>query len=439
MLNGRLMTENTSLYDLYGGCRVKFETPEDGYSYFFGYYDKSPLNKTNSKLLCHRVAFDGRDVEDGDLAEVGYFSFEQDTPKYVVVGTTLAWNWQQGSQLQWLGPDFGDVLIYNAIRDDKFVSIIFDTSLAKERVICSPVYSVHPSGKYALTVCYERHYWCRPGYNYQNIKEEKWDVPYHVDDGIYTVDFESDKKELVVPIESLVNREELSSTSENNNWVEHILYNPTGNRFMFFHRWRDSNQDLSRVYIADSDTGEGLVSLPNNQFYSHYFWKSDETLTIWTIPILDQSKNLSAVVNVAKNIKWLFRILLPIYRLFKRGLSKSIVESISPRSCLCDFEDYSLECRSENYLELEGNGHQSWFKDQVRMLNDTYQLEDGYRYLMVYDSRIKEKKIIGRFHSNYNDCTYRCDLHPRLNDNNDLIVIDSAHDQNRKMMILEGF
>ena len=29
----------------------------------------------------------------------------------------------------------------------------------------------YPSGTEALGLNYERHYWCRPGYNYQNIKK----------------------------------------------------------------------------------------------------------------------------------------------------------------------------------------------------------------------------------------------------------------------------
>ena len=77
-------------YELYDGFRVIYETPDDGHSYFFGYYDKSPLNRVNDKLLAHKVSFDGRNVQDGDVAEVGYFDLE--TNKFVKIDETLAWN-----------------------------------------------------------------------------------------------------------------------------------------------------------------------------------------------------------------------------------------------------------------------------------------------------------------------------------------------------------
>ena len=75
---------------LENGYEVFFQTPDDGYSYFFGYYDKSPLNFDNSKLLSHRVSFDGRDVRDGDIAEVGYFDLK--TKLFIRIDDTLAWN-----------------------------------------------------------------------------------------------------------------------------------------------------------------------------------------------------------------------------------------------------------------------------------------------------------------------------------------------------------
>ena len=122
-----------SNFELYNDYRISFETPDDGYSYFFGYYDKSPLNISNDKLLAHRVSFDGRDVQDGDIAEVGYFNLL--TGEFVKVDETLAWNWQQGSQLQWLPPEFDEEIIYNSIDSNQFILIIFNIHTGEKRVI----------------------------------------------------------------------------------------------------------------------------------------------------------------------------------------------------------------------------------------------------------------------------------------------------------------
>lgn len=119
-------------FKLFNNYKVAFETPDDGYSYFFGYYDKSPLNKNNTKLLAHRIAFDGSDVKDGDIAEVGYFDIE--THEFNKVDETLAWNWQQGSQLQWLPPSYKDEIIYNNVLNNKFISIIYNIFTKKKEL-----------------------------------------------------------------------------------------------------------------------------------------------------------------------------------------------------------------------------------------------------------------------------------------------------------------
>ena len=171
-------------YHLSSDYRVVFESPDDGFSYFFGYYDKSPLNQAKDKLLAHRLGFDGRNVKDGDVADLGYFDLKSDN--YIKLAETLAWNWQQGSQLQWL-PQSKDKIIYNSISDQHFVSYILDLISGTKKKIILPIYSLNPNGEEALGINYERHYWCRPGYNYQNLKNEKYNVPFSEEDGIYRI------------------------------------------------------------------------------------------------------------------------------------------------------------------------------------------------------------------------------------------------------------
>ena len=71
-------------------------TPEDGYHYFFGYYDLR-ADDGNGKYLCHRVPFWDRLPTKDDEIEVGYVENKQFFP----IGKTTAWNFQQGSLLQY--------------------------------------------------------------------------------------------------------------------------------------------------------------------------------------------------------------------------------------------------------------------------------------------------------------------------------------------------
>lgn len=416
-------------------CKITFESPDDGFSYFFGYYDKSPVNSDGSKLLCHRVGFDGRAVQSGDAAEVGYFDLNSDECKFISLESTLAWNWQQGSQLQWLGPDYSSLCIFNAVDKGRYVAVILDVDTLLRKVINFPVYAVHPNGKTALGVRYERHYWCRPGYNYQSFADRRFDENCADDDGIFLIDLEKNQFSLKIPVPQLASFPGCQDTSKYQNWVEHILYSPSGKAFMFFLRWLENGEDKSRVFIVDNDWN--LSVLPDNKFFSHYCWKGEQILTIWT-SLKSRQGIIKQMRTFLAKLKILKELLMPAYNLLKKHSNKSVINLLTQSSSLVD---YQVLCPKEvqAIYDVQGNGHQTWFKDQQRLLNDTYQDEESYRELMVVDTDKKITKSIGKFFSTYNDCTYRCDLHPRLSFDEKKIVIDSAHNLTRKILVIEGF
>ena len=162
---------------------IIFKTPREE-NYFFGYFDKSPLDKNSKRLLAHRVDFIDRLPSEDDFAEIGFFNIDE-TDDFNVIDKTNAFNWQQGSMLQWLGPEHDNSVIFNTRINDKFCSKIIDIESNNVRILEQPIYSVTYDGRFAFSIDFERHYWCRPGYNYQNIKNRKWDVPFHENDGIY--------------------------------------------------------------------------------------------------------------------------------------------------------------------------------------------------------------------------------------------------------------
>ncbi len=82
---------------------LKFKTPNDGH-YFFGYYDKSPFDFNNQKLLAMKVRFMGRMPDKEDVLEIGCFDW-QNNNNFIKLAETKTWNWQQGCMLQWVGPD----------------------------------------------------------------------------------------------------------------------------------------------------------------------------------------------------------------------------------------------------------------------------------------------------------------------------------------------
>ena len=71
-----------------------------GKNHFFGYYDKSPLNYTKKFLLSHEVTSLGKKLNKNDEARICLTNLEDRNVRYIE--TSKAWNYLQGSQLQWL-------------------------------------------------------------------------------------------------------------------------------------------------------------------------------------------------------------------------------------------------------------------------------------------------------------------------------------------------
>src|SRR5690625_1453435 len=86
--------------------KIKFEgnlkriTPNDDMEYFFGYYDKSPWDKTNRYLLCLRTRNTTKSVAPKESAEIILIDTKNNNT-VTVLAETNAWNVQQGSMLQW--------------------------------------------------------------------------------------------------------------------------------------------------------------------------------------------------------------------------------------------------------------------------------------------------------------------------------------------------
>ena len=112
---------------------------------FFGYYDISPLNYDNTKLLANvcQKKYNQTPGND-DYLEIGFFDLTKPENHFVSIDKTNTWCWQQGCRLQWI-PQNDNQIIYNKLIDGKYGIIIFD--IAKNKVIKeihSPVYALNP-------------------------------------------------------------------------------------------------------------------------------------------------------------------------------------------------------------------------------------------------------------------------------------------------------
>lgn len=417
-------------YQLAPDAELVFETPENGFSHFFGYYDKSPLDASGSRLLCHRVAFDARDIEAGDTADVGFWSVDSEV--FTKLGTTRTFNWQQGSMLQWLPPDFASRVIYNDLRNNAFVSVIVDTASGRENVIPYPVYAVHPSGKFALCANYERLRYCRPGYNYLGVDRSEWDRPLHPDDGIFRLDLTTGKLERIIRTPDLVRLRPRRDFEGASHWLEHMMWNPSGTRFAFFHRWeRPGAGHKTRLLTAGPD-GSGVHLFPDSGFYSHMGWRTDREFTIFA---LEGSRQVQRTIAVRAN-PFAKALLRPPYRLYKRLTGRAGQETLLPTAVYLEMTDGVDKSGPLCPRQLTENGHNTWSSDGRWMLTDTYQDTASNRQLLLYDRKDDIVIPLGAFHSPFNDCGYRCDLHPRWSRDESKVIVDSAHNGRTRQMVV---
>ena len=410
---------------------------DQGYSHFFGYYDKSPLNVDGNLMLAHRISFDGRPINANDKAEVGYYDI--DSGQWCSLGKTNAFNWQQGAMLQWLPLDCTSRVIYNDREADRFVSVIVDIETGQQKIIPFTVYAIHPSGTFALAANYERLYFCRPGYNYQGIINPKWNHPIQEEDGIFRVDLETGDTELLISTRQICDLGNLPFAAEQyNHWLEHMMWNPSGSRFAFLHRWDDTpGGHTTRLFTANAD-GSDIYIFPETGFYSHMGWRTDEEFTIWTVkPKLLGNRILEKESFV------LHGIARPIYHwirdhLLTRGLDKSLKgKLIGGGQAYFQMWDQSdkAEILGENILIH--NGHNTWSPVNFDiMLTDTYEDNEGFRHLLLYFKGSNKVVEIGRFFSPFDRSVYRCDLHPRWSMDGTKVVIDSAHKEHRRQIFI---
>jgi hypothetical protein len=128
--------------------------------HWFGYYDKYQFDSTNRYLLAMRPPHEDGTPAADDVLELGIIDV-QDGDSWRTIGTTRAWNWQQGCMLQWIPGS--DKVIYNDRRDGKFVSVIYEPETQSERTLPHPIYTLSPDGRHAATLNFARLAYTRPG------------------------------------------------------------------------------------------------------------------------------------------------------------------------------------------------------------------------------------------------------------------------------------
>lgn len=362
-------------------------TPNDGMHYFFGYYDLQPYDKTYQKHLTHRVSFTGRNPEQGEIAELGYIDLATNT--FICLATTCAWNFQQGAMLQWF--EDGESIIFNDYDGEKYISRVVGLDGKEIKRFCMPIATLSPDRKKALSINFARIYDFRSGYGYLNKKDLFFEEKAPVNDGIFLLDLEKNQAKLIVNYAEMKKGFEEEPFTSQKLVVNHINFNPSANGYVMLFR----NMEGSKwgTVLAVGDLKGNFKKLTNFEVNSHYSWKDDETLMIYS------------------------------------GLPEWGVYFINVES--------GERARLYDPLCDAGDIHCNYSPDRSCFIGDGYPDKNNERSLYLYDFATQSSKILLSVHSEPPTVVdARCDLHARWRQDGKEISYDSTENKRREIFRL---
>lgn len=367
-------------------------SPDDGYEYFYGYYDKSPWDTTDRYMICVRVQQAYKTVAPKEPGMICLID-TQDGNKLLEIGVTHSWNVQQSCMAQWLGPDFKSRIIYNDFRDGKYCSVVYNTeSMHEEKVLPLPVYDVSKDGSFALSLDFSRLHRMRPGYGYSNLPDYTEGELCPDECCIWKMEIPNGKVTELLKYTDFAAFESDETMRGAEHKVNHLMISPNGKRFMVLHRWFNKGRKHTRLVTVNVD-GTEMYNLSDDVFVSHCFWKNDEEI----LSFLRKKES--------GDHYYLMRDKTHDYKLF--------------------------------WPRLKTDGHCSYSPDGSLVITDSYPNRKRMAFVYVcaeyQEQPVRICKVFSPFKYD-NDC--RCDLHPRWNREGNKICIDSVHEGKRGLYVI---
>jgi hypothetical protein len=361
--------------------------------HWFGYYDKFEFDSGSRFVLGMEVEFEHRSPKPDDAIRIGMVDL-QDNDRWIELGRSTAWCWQQGCMLQWI-PGSKTKVLWNDREKDRYVCRILDVETRETHTVPHAVYALSPDGKTAITTDFRRLGDTRPGYGYNGIPDPHAGEPAPKASGIFRIDLASGRQELLFSLADVVAfGRELPSMVNAKHWFNHLLFNPDGSRFVFLHRWAVGKGRETRMLTADAD-GKNLRVLDANGLTSHFIWRDPKHILAWS--------------NQPSHGKRFY--------LFEDGGANRI-------------EVVGAEAMTQD-------AHCSYLPGNKWILNDTYPDKDRLQHPYLFHVATGRVVPLGHFHSpaEYTG-EWRCDTHPRHSPDGRTVVIDSPHPREGRQLHL---
>lgn len=316
------------------------------------------------------------------------------TNEFIPIAKTRAWNFQQGCMAHWLATSPNSMIIYNDLRDGKFVSVIKNVFTKKERIIPYPVSAVSPNGKEAISINFARLRFTRPDYGYSGDGQDaKIGVAFPEDDGLFLVDLTTGKAKLIVSIAQV--KELVPPIEEDGReYFNHTLFSRDGSKIFWLARAIPHRN--TSAFTINRDGTNLQRCFPDGWGGSHFDWLSADELMI------------TAKYKARSSGHILFTVGKQDYRVLGKGL-------------------------------LDFDGHGTFSPDGRWMVTHTYPDKVFHEQkLFLMDMKTQAVLPLGRYYEPPKfHGWWRCDLHPRWSPKGDMIAFNSAHEGSRQAYIID--
>ncbi|MCP5517777.1 MAG: hypothetical protein H7A45_11050 [Verrucomicrobiales bacterium] len=364
--------------------------------HWFGYYDKLEFDPMNRFVLANEVEFEHRTPTADDTIRVGMVD-TSDGDRWIELGKSRAWGWQQGCMLQWR-PGSASEVVWNDREGDRHVCRVLNVRTGAGRTLPRPVYALSNDGRWAVTADFSRIQRMRPGYGYVGLSDPCAAERGPAESGVWRMDMETGESDLVFSLAEAARIDhEGQSLADHWHWFNHLLVSPDSTRFIVLHRWRASTGSgpdaeptggfTTRLFTLAMDGSDRFILDPSGAT-SHFIWRDPEHVCAWTRPA---------------------------------GMPAGFYV----------FRDQTREVEPVGAGVMTENGHNTYVRgtDNEWILNDTYPdrtKREQKPYL--YHVPSGRKVALGRFQSPpaYTG-EWRCDTHPRCSNDGRIVAIDSPH------------
>ncbi len=365
--------------------------------HWFAYYDKLQFDPSIRYCLGNAVEFEHRSPTADDAIEVGMVDLH-DGDRWIPLGRSHSWGWQQGCMLQWI-PGSDSLVIFNDRGEENHIAQVLNVFTGQKTTLPKAIYSLSPVGQYAVTTDFRRINDMRPGYGYAGLADRWADqrAPHEV--GIERIDLETGEVKMLISTADILDIPYTDGFGDGKHWFNHLLVSPDGKRTIFLHRWRTTpGRWATRMFTIGLDGSDPREINPGAGMVSHFIWRDPDHILAWT------------------------------------------------RHPSAGDAFYLMEDRPGGKLEpvgadvMQRDGHCTYLPGNEWVVNDTYpQRNDRSQEVYLYHVARGHRVSLGKFAApeEYTG-EWRCDTHPRHSPDGRLICIDSPHTgQGRQMHLID--